>query len=214
MSTHRKVYRFRMRPTKVQEQSLNQMAGARRWVWNWALRRWKDHHAATGKSIPLGRLSAELTALKNACDELGGVQGKWQAADGARGKARFGGEKVGPNPTDRTQPGTKRSLIVERDGGPLGVVIAGANVVERPDPGQVEQHLCLDKGYDNPTGHEVVERHGYVGHIRPIREDRRPCGVRAAARPAGGWSSGRWPGCRSAVGCWSATISMPRTSWG
>jgi putative transposase len=40
------------------------MAGARRFVWNWALRRWKDHYAATGKSISLKQLSAELTALK------------------------------------------------------------------------------------------------------------------------------------------------------
>jgi len=67
------------------------------------------------------------------------------------------------------------------------VVIDGANVndhklleatieavvIERPDPAEREQHLCLDKGYDNPTGHEVVERHGYINHIRPIGEDRR-----------------------------------------
>jgi putative transposase len=64
MATHRKVYRFRMRPTPAQEQALNRMAGARRWVWNWGLRRWKDHYAATGKSIGLKQLSAELTALK------------------------------------------------------------------------------------------------------------------------------------------------------
>ena len=43
-------------------------------------------------------------------------------------KARFGGDKIGPNPTDRAKPGTKRSLLVEADGGPLAVVIAGANV--------------------------------------------------------------------------------------
>jgi len=67
------------------------------------------------------------------------------------------------------------------------VVIDGANVndhklleatieavvIERPDPAEREQHLCLDKGYDNPTGHEVVQRHGYINHIRPIGEDRR-----------------------------------------
>src|SRR6516165_12751015 len=53
-----------MRPTKVQEQALNRLAGARRWVWNWALARWKDTYAATGKSISLKQLSAELTALK------------------------------------------------------------------------------------------------------------------------------------------------------
>ena len=60
----RKVYRFRMRPTKEQGHALNRMAGACRWVWNWALRRWKEHYASTGKSIPLAQLSAELTALK------------------------------------------------------------------------------------------------------------------------------------------------------
>jgi putative transposase len=66
-------------------------------------------------------------------------------------------------------------------------VVAGANVkdhllleatieaivVERPAPEAVEQHLCLDRGYDNEASHEVVEEHGYVGHIRPVGEDRR-----------------------------------------
>jgi putative transposase len=99
----------------------------------------------------------------------------------------LGGEKVGKNPTDRAKNGTKQSLLVERDGGPLAAVIAGANVpdmklleatieaivVERPDPEELEQNLCLDRGYDNPIGHEVTERHGYVSHIRPIGEDRR-----------------------------------------
>ena len=92
-----------------------------------------------------------------------------------------GGEKTGKNPTDRGKTGTKKSLLVEGDGGPLGAVIAGANVpdcklleatieaivVERPDPEEVEQHLCLDAGFDNAPAREVVERHGYVGHIRP-----------------------------------------------
>jgi putative transposase len=94
---------------------------------------------------------------------------------------------VGKNPTDRGKPGTKKSLLVEGSGGPLGLVIAGANVVdqqlleatieavviERPEPEDVEQHLSLDKGYDNPTGHKVAEKYGYIAHIRPIREDRR-----------------------------------------
>ena len=94
---------------------------------------------------------------------------------------------MGKNPTDRAKNGTKQSLLVERDGGPLAAVIAGANVpdmklleatlkaivVDRPDPRGLEQNLCLDRGYDNPTGHDVTERHGYVGHIRPIGDDRR-----------------------------------------
>jgi putative transposase len=64
MSTNRKIYRFRMEPTVEQRHALNRMAGARRWVWNWALRRWKDYYAEYGKSIPLVQLSAELTQLK------------------------------------------------------------------------------------------------------------------------------------------------------
>jgi putative transposase len=65
MGIHRRTYRFQMRPKKDQQPSLNRMAGARRWVWNWALRRWKDHYAATGKSMSLKQLGAELTRLKH-----------------------------------------------------------------------------------------------------------------------------------------------------
>ena len=37
-----------------------------------------------------------------------------------------------------------------------------AVVAERPIPTKREpQRLCLDKGYDNPTGRNVVRQHGY-----------------------------------------------------
>jgi putative transposase len=80
----------------------------------------------------------------------------------------------------------KRSVLVEAAGGPLAIVIAGANVhdtkllaatldaivVERPQPmPERPQHLCLDKGYDNPTGEAAVSAHGYVPHIRRIGEE-------------------------------------------
>jgi hypothetical protein len=41
------------------------------------------------------------------CDDLDGVEWRWQSADAAMAKARFGGDKTGPNPTDRAKPGTK-----------------------------------------------------------------------------------------------------------
>jgi putative transposase len=77
-------------------------------------------------------------------------------------------------------------VIVEADGGPLGVVIAGANrhdtklleatieaiVVDRPDPRKHQQHLCLDKGYDNPTGHAAAAATHYTPHIRRIGEEK------------------------------------------
>lgn len=48
-----------------------------------------------------------------------------------------------------------------------------AIVVERPKPTpRRQQHLCLDKAYDNPTGHATVAVTNYVPHIRPIGEER------------------------------------------
>ncbi len=93
------------------------------------------------------------------------------------------GDHIGPTPTDRGKAGTKRSILVDGDGGPLGVVVAGANVndfkllrstiesmvVGRPES---EQHLCLDKGYDNPAGRETAAAHGYIPHIRCIGEEK------------------------------------------
>jgi len=78
-------------------------------------------------------------------------------------------------------------VIVEADGGPLGVALAGANVhdakllkttiesivVDRPEPtSRSPQHLCLDKGYDNPTGRAAVEEMNYAPHIRRIGEEK------------------------------------------
>jgi putative transposase len=94
---------------------------------------------------------------------------------------------VGPNPTDRAKPGVKRSLLVEAEGGPLAVTIAGANVpdakllpqtieaivLERPEPEpDYPQHLCLDKGYDNDDGWGACVDHEYEPHIALIRDER------------------------------------------
>jgi putative transposase len=71
----------------------------------------------------------------------------------------------------------------------MGVVIARANVVEqkllaetieaivvdRPDPTDEEQNLCLDKGYDNPNGRGAAKGGGYVPHIRKIGEEAKTC---------------------------------------
>ena len=77
-------------------------------------------------------------------------------------------------------------MIVDGDGGPLGVVVAAANVndsklleatidaivLERPDGDEEEQHLCLDKGYDNPSGHSAALNGEYLPHIRRIGEEK------------------------------------------
>jgi len=71
--------------------------------------------------------------------------------------------------------------VTEGDGGPLGIVVAAANVnddrlllqtieaivVERPRVKQKRsQHLSLDKAYDTPTGERVVAQKRYIPHIR------------------------------------------------
>jgi putative transposase len=61
----RKVYRFRIDPTARQEATLARYAGARRFVFNWALARRKETYEQTGKSISWSALSVELTGLKN-----------------------------------------------------------------------------------------------------------------------------------------------------
>jgi putative transposase len=83
----------------------------------------------------------------------------------------------------------KKSLIVEGDGGPLGITVAGANVpdaqllaetieaivLERPPVEDgYEQHLCLDKGYDNDTGFGACLDYDYEPHIALIRDERPP----------------------------------------
>ena len=140
------------------------------------------------------------TGLIAECDELGQVDWEWQSADTAMGKARSGGDQIGPNPTDRAKNGSKRSILTDGGGGPLAAVVAGANVhdtklldqtieaivVERPEATEAQpQHLCLDKGYDNPTGEAAVNKHGYVGHIRRIGEEKLEAGKKK--HPARRW---------------------------
>ena len=103
------------------------------------------------------------------------------------GLSPFWGDSVGRNPMDRGKEGSKWSVLVDGSGGPLSVVVAGENVhdtkplaltlesivVERPEGSdEWPQHLCLDKGYDNPTGHRTVAAHEYRGHIRRIGEEK------------------------------------------
>ena len=95
------------------------------------------------------------------------------------GQGTFWGDLIGPNPTDRGKAGTKRSLLVDGEGGPLSIVVAGANVHDAKlleatlDAIVVEpQHLCLDRRYDNPSGRGAAARHGYREHIRRIGEEK------------------------------------------
>lgn len=166
------IYRMR---SGVQWNRLPRQFGADSTVHSWFQRFGED-----------GVMEQIWAVLARECDELGAVSWEWQAADGVMGKSRFSGDARGKNPTDRAKMGTKKSVLVEQHGGPLGVVIDGANVhdtkllartidavvIDRPDPETVIQNLCLDKGYDNPTGKAACAEAGYVAHIRRIGEEK------------------------------------------
>ena len=149
-------------------------------------------------------------------DTCGGMRRTRRRRLGVAGGRRLPrqGPLGGRNPTDRGRQGTKKSVVVERDGGPLGVTIAGANVhpegrdlrrsgrpgdtkmlaetldaivVERPQPtDEAPQNLSLDEAFDNPTGREATESREYVPHIRRIGEEK-PDENRRKRHPARRW---------------------------
>lgn len=113
-------------------------------------------------------------------------------------KPGSGGKKTGRNPTDRGKPGTKRSVLVDEQGGPLAVVIDGANrhdtklleatlnaiVLEQPEITEEKaQHLCLDKAYDNPTGYQAAVSKGHTPHIRRVKEEKQSCDASKGHQP-------------------------------
>ena len=93
-----------------------------------------------------------------------------------------GGEAVGPNPTDRGRPGTKRHIVVDRGGLPLAVVLTGANrhdskvlapVVDaiapvrrrRGRPRKRPKKLHADKAYDHAFCRRELRRRNITPRI-------------------------------------------------
>lgn len=100
--------------------------------------------------------------------ELGDV-----TVDGCIAKAPCGGEAAGKSPVDRGKQGTKRSLLVDAGGIPLGCVIAPANRHDSPLlrptletlqrfgldlPARMTVHL--DAGYDSSKTRDVLDELG------------------------------------------------------
>lgn len=111
------------------------------------------------------------------------------------------GKKTGPNPTDRAKKGTKRSILVEGSGVPIGLAVDGANrndfkmardtiesiPVDRPEPGPGKpQNLCLDKGYDYDEIRELADEFEFTAHIRARGEEAQQM-KRSARKKARRW---------------------------
>ena len=152
---------------------------------------WKHAPKAYGSGSSLHRYFQHWTSLGvfeqtwaillERYDELVGIGWEWLSADGTMLKAPLGGSGTGPNPTDRSKQGCKRHVLVDQQGVPVAMEIAGANrpdmklleqtldqiVIERPTPtSRRPQHLCLDKGYDYADCDATVEQHRLIAHTR------------------------------------------------
>jgi transposase len=124
------------------------------------------------------KLHEVLLAELNAADKL-----DWSRAviDSGSVRAMGGGEKTGPNPTDRAKPGTKHHVITDAQGVPLAISVTAAN---RPDvmeiipltvnippvkgrrgrPRQRPDSLQGDRGYDSNDARGIL---AWLG-IKPI----------------------------------------------
>jgi transposase len=98
------------------------------------------------------------------------------------GARQRGGEETGPSPTDRGKAGTKRHLVVDGEGTPLGLTISGANRHDsrmlaptldavppvggqRGRPRRRPHNLHADKGYDHRRCRRECRARGIVPRI-------------------------------------------------
>jgi len=127
--------------------------------------------------IEAGVMDALEEMAREAYDRAIGLELADVAVDCCVTKAPRGGEKAGRSPVDRGKQGIKRSMVVDGEGIPLGVVAAGANRHDSPLlaptldalrtlgglPEPVSVHL--DRGYDSKPTRRLLEERGLAGVI-------------------------------------------------
>ncbi|MFL5575534.1 MAG: transposase [Gemmatimonadaceae bacterium] len=108
-----------------------------------------------------GVFTDAFVALLTRYDRRRGIQWRWAALDALIVEAPKGGDRTGPNTTDRAKSGTKRHLLTDGRGVPLAAVLGPANVHDKwtlaetlesvvlraPRGPRRPEHLCLDKGW-------------------------------------------------------------------
>ena len=95
-----------------------------------------------------------------------------------RYRAKHGGELTGPNPTDRSKPGTKYHVVVSTDGIPLAAVPSAANVHDTrlfPHLLRLAQIVCAsigklyaDAAYHSAENRGLCLQDGIQPHIREV----------------------------------------------
>jgi len=135
------------------------------------LRRRRDEWIEAGVMEALEKLARE------AYDQAIGLDLFDVAIDCCITKAPCGGEKAGKSPVDRAKRGLKRSMAVDAQGIPLGVVAAGANrhdspllaptleAVEASIELPEDASIHLDRAYDSRVTRELLKDRRLVGMI-------------------------------------------------
>ena len=120
-------------------------------------------------------------------DQAVGIDWAWLAADGAMTKAPLGGEKTGPNPTDRGKKGRNARSSARRAGVPIGLAHDGANRNDhkllsadaRLDPHRAAQAdrtsarraSASTRATTTPRAASCVADYGFEPHIRSRGEE-------------------------------------------
>jgi putative transposase len=108
---------------------------------------------------------------------------------------------VGKNPTDRGKIGTKRSVLTDGGGVPIGLAVDGANrhdvkraratiaslSIARPEPTPARpQGMCLDQGDDVDEVRHLLAAFGFTAPIRARGEEAK------ALKQERGFKARRW----------------------
>jgi transposase len=136
------------------------------------IRRRRDEWVTAGVFDQLEQLCLE------AYDKVVGLDLENLTVDGCIVKAPCGGEAAGKSPVDRGKQGTKRSLLTDGTGIPLGCVVAPANRNDSPLLRPTLERLArfgfdlptvitvhLDAGYDSAKTRDLLEELGCEGVI-------------------------------------------------
>ena len=146
------------------------------------LRRRRDEWIEAGSMETLEELTLE------SYERIIGLELFEVAIDCCITKAPRGGQKAGKSPVDRGKQGIKRSMAVDAEGIPLGVIAAPANRHDSPllsetlhTVGELPEQasIHLDRAYDSKVTRELLESRALTG---AISEKGKPAPLQAGVR--------------------------------
>ena len=146
------------------------------------LRRRRDEWIEAGSMEALEEMALE------AYDRIIGLELSEVAVDCCITKAPCGGQKAGRSPVDRGKRGIKRSVAVDAEGIPLGVITAPANRHDSPllsetldSALELPEHssVHLDRAYDSKVTREILQSRHLIG---VISEKGKPAPLKAGMR--------------------------------